>query len=189
MHQNFQIERGHNVHTVTQSTTDNQEDSRRTGLQKYINNKNKKGINNKGRTPWISKFQNTVNNLKENIKYKVTQLFDTSSFSLTDSSTKDSVYNPNRQGTLTQINPLAAMFSSLVTTLSITSLAFTKEIGFGNTYVAGEDTSTSVLFRNPFVSAVYALCEVLSSGLQRFFNIPIGGCGSGIVTVNKESKG
>jgi len=202
--QNLQIRRGPNDHSVTQIGEDNQEehDSRRTVLQKHNNNKYRPAnSNSKGRTPWISKLQNTVNSFKENIKHKVTQLLPitSSSFSsLTDSSTitvdRSSVYNPNRQGilALTQINPLAAVFSSLVTTLSITSLAFTKEIVFGNTYLAGEDTSSSssLLYKNPFVSAVYALCEILSSGLQRFFDIPTGGCGSGeIVTVNKERKG
>ena len=149
---------------------------------------------------WISKLQNTVENIKNRFRYKVNQIFDTSSSSSLSSSASDtdslvvsqsSLYNPNRQGLVafSSISPIAAVFSSLITSLSITSLAFTRELVFGTALDPGEEASSTTLttLRAPLVSAVYALCEVLSSGIRFLLNIPGGGCGIGVATAAVES--
>lgn len=144
--------------------------------------------------PWISKLETTVYSLKQNIRQKFSQLLDTSTFSvvkplLSDRSSKASNYNPNRQG-LSRVgiigSPLAAVFSSLITSLSITSLAFTRELVFGETMVIpGQNSSSSsssnshlTSLKLPFVSAIYALSEVVTSGIRSFLNIPGGDNGS-----------
>ena len=163
---------------------------RRTALQKYTPLKNtpQTSTYSKAQSPWISKLQNTVKSFKENIRNKVTKLFDTSSFPQTTlEKVSQESYNPNRQGIpvgISGINPIAAVFSSLITSLSITSLAFTRELVFGHTFVPGESntspaTELTNTFRNPFMYAIVALCEVLSSGIRSLLNIKGGGCGIG----------
>ena len=145
--------------------------------------------------PWISKLETTVHSLKQNIRQRFNQLLDnTSTFSLanpllSERSSKVSNYNPNRQG-LSRVgiisSPLAVVFSSLITSLSITSLAFTRELVFGETMMIPGQNSSSTSSSNspltnlklPFVSAIYALSEVVTSGIRSFLNIPGGGNGS-----------
>ena len=53
---------------------------------------------------------------------------------------------------------------------------------FGASIKAGEDgwnSSPLINFRAPFVSAVYAVCEVLSTGIRYVLQIEGGGCGLG----------
>ena len=114
-------------------------------------------------------------------------MFDASSVSITNPFDKSTKYSPNRQGfpvAISGISPIAAVFSSLITSLSITSLAFTRELVFGNEFVAGEDNTgpATELVQNiriPFVSAIYVLCEILTTGIRTLLNIKGGGCGIG----------
>ena len=135
-------------------------------------------------------MQNTVQSFKRNIKYKVNQLLDTTSLSSLDNNplVYNPNYNPNRKGLAKSIvafpalSPLGSVLSSIITSLSVTSLAFTRELVFGASIKAGEDgwnSSPLINFRAPFVSAIYAVCEVLSTGIRYVLQIEGGGCGLG----------
>ena len=163
-------------------------------MQKYtplLNNRHhQSGIKPKSHSPWISKLQNTVQSFKRNIKYKVNQLLDTTSLSSLDNNplVYNPNYNPNRKGLAKSIvafpalSPLGSVLSSIITSLSVTSLAFTRELVFGASIKAGEDgweSSPLINFRAPFVSAIFAVCEVLSTGIRYVLQIEGGGCGLG----------
>ena len=152
---------------------------------KYDRNRRPTLIHPKPR-PWISKLGTTVQSLKENIKHKFNKLLKSPNHSLTkplisERSSKVSKPIPNSKG-ISRISiissPLAAVLSSLITSLSITSLAFTKEFVFGKTISipgnnsSSDDISPLTSLKLPFVSAMYALSEVLTSGIRSFLNIP-----------------
>ena len=138
--------------------------------------------------PWISKLGTTVHSFKENMRQKFDQLMNTPKFSLTkpsfsERSSKPSHHSPKNQA-ISRIgiisSPVAAVFASLITSLGIASLAFTKELVFGETIlIPGQNSSSSddnistlTSLKLPFVSAIYALSEVVTSGIQSFLNIP-----------------
>ena len=125
----------------------------------------------KNKSPWISKLQQTVKGFETTLKDNVNKLFDhSSSYSFPVKGYDNAIlpppppYNRNRQGlTIVGISPFAAIFSSLITSIGITSLAFASDFMFG--YAA--ETLTAPV-RSLFMSAVVALGDVLTIGVQIF---------------------
>ena len=152
----------------------NNNEIRNTALQKYTQQNNNwlKATNTKLHTPWISKLRQTVKGFESKIKKNVNKLFDYSFPSkIFDDDGKikyTSKYNPNRQGLIdiTGVSPIVAILRSLVTSVGITSLAFARDFVFGD--ATAEATAP---FRTMFLSAVDALGDVLTSGIQSFLNL------------------
>ena len=68
--------------------------------------------------------------------------------------------------TVSNVLPIAAVFSSLITSVSLTSLAFAREFIFGDAAA----TLTSPV-RSSFIAAVIALGNVLTTGIGTLLHL------------------
>lgn len=164
-HRRYQNTNHHQMHISSNEI-------RNTALQKYTpsNNNWHQPKYPKPQTPWISKLQQTMKSFETRIKDNVNKLFDNSfpikRYDGVGEAIYSPKYNPNRQGLLAitnGISPIAAILSSLVTSVGITSLVFAREFVFGD--ATAEVTAP---FRAVFLAGVEALGDVLTTGIQSF---------------------